>query len=420
METFIYKEGYSYPIALMLNVTDNCNLACRYCFVEQHPHNMTLDTAKKALHYIYNNFDYINNHQDIKQEIYGESTLENSKVNFFGGEPLLCYENIIKPLILYAEKEFNNFFNFGITTNITLLDKEKIDFFKQHNLSGILASIDGAEETQCYNRPCRNGDNSFKLIEKNIPYLLENFPATCFRSTVYAPTVKYLFENYKYAESQGFKQYAMIPNERDNWTEEQKQILYDEIKKICFYRLQQRINGTQIMRCNMLEYSDENFPNLLGITNPQRKDSIFRCGLGTVSCAIGWDGKIYGCQQDVSPNDKNIFYIGDLQNGINPERHSKLLKKYIEEINTEQPNKCLNCLLNNTCYSTSSGWCPSTNISLFNTTHQISDIRCFFHEITFKTSLLEAKILTDLYHNKNNIFAIKEDNNENEKQGQVN
>ena len=31
---FEYKEEYKYPRTIMLNLTDDCNLACKYCFVE--------------------------------------------------------------------------------------------------------------------------------------------------------------------------------------------------------------------------------------------------------------------------------------------------------------------------------------------------------------------------------------------------
>ena len=31
---FEYKEIYKYPTYAMLNLTDNCNLACIYCFVQ--------------------------------------------------------------------------------------------------------------------------------------------------------------------------------------------------------------------------------------------------------------------------------------------------------------------------------------------------------------------------------------------------
>ncbi len=387
---FEYKEEYKHPRSAMLNITDNCNLACRYCFVEQHPHNMSLQTAKDALQYLYNNVQYLKENNLFQDD----DTKENIKynINFFGGEPLLLYKEIIKPLVEYTEKTFPNVFKFGVTTNVTLLDKEKVDFFKEHNF-GILTSIDGAEETQCYNRPCRNGDNSFKLIEKNIPYLLEQFPAVCFRSTGYAPTIHHLFNNYLYAESLGFRNYTIIMNERDEWTSEQKEILKNELRKIQFYRLQQLIKGIPPMNSELFNFNEHIFPNLFADEcNIVKNDNILRCGLGTLSCAIGWDGKIYGCQQDVSLNNKNIFYIGDIYNGIDPEKHANLLSKYIQEIDNPIPEKCLECRLKDTCYGNASNCCPSTNNSLFNNTHQISDIRCFVHQELFKTGLLSNSI----------------------------
>jgi len=85
----------------------------------------------------------------------------------------------------------------------------------------LLLSIDGNKETQDFNRPCKNcNQSSFDLIEKNISYLLKNFPNLCFRSTIYAPTVDHLFENYLYAESLGFKRWEAIEDSRHIWTKE--------------------------------------------------------------------------------------------------------------------------------------------------------------------------------------------------------
>ena len=43
--TFEYNESYSHPYEIALNLTNDCNLACRYCFVEQKPDYMTLEIA---------------------------------------------------------------------------------------------------------------------------------------------------------------------------------------------------------------------------------------------------------------------------------------------------------------------------------------------------------------------------------------
>ena len=202
---FEYKEIYKYPINVCLNLTDSCNLACKYCFVQQKPHFMTLDTAKKAVEWLVKNLK--------KREELGKKN-ERIHITFFGGEPMLLYDEIIVPLVLYIEENYPKKFYFSITTNGTLLNEERIKFFNEHNI-GLLLSIDGAKTTQDFNRPQRNGEGSFDLIEKNIPYILKYKPNTTFRSTLYQPTVKYLFENYKYDEKAGFKNVFFCPNARE-------------------------------------------------------------------------------------------------------------------------------------------------------------------------------------------------------------
>lgn len=140
---FEYKEEYGWLTNICLNVTDACNLACRYCFVEQHPHYMTLDIAKQAVHFILDNLEK-------KNKKFNKN--DRASITFFGGEPTLMWDEIIVPLTNYIkENEFP--INLGMTTNGTLLNKEKISFLKEHNFS-ILLSADGNEYTQNFNRPC--------------------------------------------------------------------------------------------------------------------------------------------------------------------------------------------------------------------------------------------------------------------------
>lgn len=380
-EKFVYTEDYAHPTLVMLNVTDACNLACKYCFVEQHPHYMTLDVAKQAIDWAYNNYCYQKKHK--------HKLIDTVSINFFGGEPLLMYDQIIVPTVLYAEEKYPNSFDFGITTNCTLLSKDKIDFFYEHHF-GVLTSIDGAEITQCYNRPCRNGDNSSKLIENNIPYLLEKFPNLIFRSTGYAPTIQYTFENFLYAESLGFKHYVLCLNERSKWSDTQLQILKEQLNKIFLY---------QILHPNSIKFKfnagmDKYVEIWMAKKQNTIKDNLFRCGLGTKSCAVGWDGKIYGCQQDVSLDKKNIMYIGDLKNGINKKKHSYLLKKYIKDYKKYPHNifSCYNCQLKKYCQEGSVSGCPSTSLAISNNTHQVSKAKCEVNKILFKEALL-AKII---------------------------
>lgn len=393
MEQFIYKKEYKYLTSAMLNVTDDCNLECKYCFVEQHPNYMSLDIAKKSADWLYNN---------LQEKLKLYPNLEKiCHINFFGGEPMLCYSTIIVPLVEYCNLNYPNIFEFGMTTNGTLLNKEKIDFLKKNNFN-LLLSIDGNKDTQNFNRPCRNKKyNSFDLIEKNIPYLLENFPNICFRSTLYPPTIKYLYENYLYAESLGFKNYEIIEDNRSSWSEDDYNILKDEILKIYSHIIYKLVNEELPMNVGRINlYTKLAFELLTNnnLKNNKRNININRCGLATTNGAIGWDGSLYGCQEQVSKKIKNIFYIGNLLNGgIDEHKHNELLSKYYyDQVNIKLNKvKCENCFLKNFCLTNNLS-CPSLTFDLFKTMNNTTDISCYLRQLYTKNSIIFIQILLSL------------------------
>ena len=96
-----------------LHLTDACNLRCRYCYVRQSNHSMTLDTAKAVV--------------DLAAEDPGHHGLI-----FFGGEPLL-QRQLIYDTVAYAQSlHLPGKFHYKITTNGTLLDREFLDFSQKN------------------------------------------------------------------------------------------------------------------------------------------------------------------------------------------------------------------------------------------------------------------------------------------------
>lgn len=380
---FEYKEEYAWLTNICLNVTDACNLACRYCFVEQHPHYMTLDVAKQAVHFILDNLEKKNKKFN---------TNEKASITYFGGEPTLMWNEIIVPLTNYI-RENNYPISLSITTNGTLLNKDRIEFLKDNKIKPLL-SIDGEKETQEYNRPCRNlNQNSFNLVEKNIPLLLEAFPNTTFRATIYAETVEHTFNNYIYAIKKGFKNIFFLPDSRHPWTEEQKLKLKIELDKIydfiefCFE------NNTLPISYELINRSFEHIlKHDIKILNkefkqPKANRSLYRCGLGTGMGSIGYDGKIYGCQEQTSKTKHNIFYIGDLDKGIDKTKHSKLLKAYYipKQSKCENSELCKKCELSNICIDFC---CPSTSYDLFKDFFIDSELHCLLLRWLFENSVL--------------------------------
>lgn len=393
MEEFEYKEEYRYLTDVCLNLTDACNLACKYCFVEQHPHYMTLETAKKAADFLYNNLR-------IKKEKFNYKKNTTATITYFGGEPTLMWDEIIVPLTNYCNEKYPNEFNFTMTTNGTLLNKERIKFLKDNNIF-VLLSIDGAKRTQDYNRPCHDfNKSSFELVANNIVDILEAFPQTTFRSTIYQDTVQYLYENYLFAEFCGFQNWYAMPNCREKWSEKNLQILNEQFNKIYTYRILQFQNNIFPMNAKII---DDSFTRLIEmdiakLTRPNEipntHRNVNRCGLGTSSGSIGYNGWIYGCQEQPSKDEKNIFIIGDIDNGINVEKHITLLKEYHKQQVSycENKNKCINCQLRPICTNFA---CPSTSWDLYHSFVINTEIGCDWLNMLVDLAANTSKILVN-------------------------
>lgn len=388
---FEYNTKYQQFTQAVLNVTNDCNLACTYCFVEQSYVYMPLETGYSIIDICYQN--YLEKGKEQEPLIY-----------FFGGEPLLTYSSLIKPIILYAEDKYPNIFHFGITTNGTCLTRENLQFFKKYNVS-ILLSIDGNADTQNTNRPMKDKTkNSFDFIMPIIPTLLQYFPQTCFRSTVSIEKCENLFSDYLFAEQCGFKNYFCMPDHRHAWPEEKIEILKNELQKIFIYRTNQFLSDVYPMGFNSIDWA---YSTILhhdtqvlwheDLENRLDWCDIDRCGLGTQGVAIGYDGNIYACQEQTTRSSKNdIFYLGNIfEQGIEIERHKNLLMTYYNNAQhheCEDSTLCQNCILYNNCSSKS---CCSTNYDLFNSFFIEPKIRCIWNQALLENAMVQMKILQE-------------------------
>lgn len=390
-----YLEEWLYPTSAILNVTDNCNLQCQYCFTEQHPNYMTLKTAKDIVHYLHNNL--------IKRRENNWPILAKNKseLYFFGGEPLLMYSSVIKPIIEYIDVVYPGDFSYGMTTNMTLLTPEIITFMSDHDFH-LMASLDGIKDVQDYNRPAKNGSSSFDMAYKHIQLFLEKFPNVPYRSTLIPDNVEHLFKNYLWAEMVGFNTISILPNVREIWPKDKLIIMEEQLKQIFLYRLNQYLNGITPMNWGAItyllqdiftyDYDEEFYNSSFNIT------SYERCGLGTSSAiAIGYDGNIYSCQEYSTREEKNIFLIGNIYNGgIDINKHKKLLKtfKNFKIIPHFKEKECATCEFQDLC----DDWvCLAENYDLYHEfkSQQLNSIECLWRKLSFKYILASMKILVE-------------------------
>lgn len=149
---------------LIIELTGACNLRCKYCIYNDYyegnrafnTDNIDFETAKKGMDYVYQ-------HRNP----------EHLSITFYGGEPLVNYD-VMKQCMDYSLENFKDCkLSFSFTTNLTLMTKERAEYFaKIPNLS-ILVSIDGPEEIHNMARVYRNNMPTFEDAFNGLRVLAE-------------------------------------------------------------------------------------------------------------------------------------------------------------------------------------------------------------------------------------------------------
>lgn len=327
---FVYDESLSRPYSAIMSLTNDCTHACPYCFVRFNKNTMEYSTAEQAAKYISAN------------AAHWERT---PTINFFGGEPLMQFHSIIKPLVT----QFPDI-NYAITTNGALLTREVVDFFAEHQIP-VLLSIDGAKHIQDTQRPMLGDQSSFDVVANNIPYAVERLGSNVMaRSTITKLSLPYLTETYDTFSLLGFQRFAFAVNAFEEYTDEDVQSFYTQ-----FHTLSERIMLNLLRR----KY-DMVLANLgsvaASIRNYYYADDVVdnrleRCGLAVTGCGIATDGTIKGCQEK---NSSEVHTIGNVWDGIDAEKHKQLLQSWIDLKYTcpkECPALCKRMCLNDLCPS---------------------------------------------------------------------
>jgi uncharacterized protein len=151
---------------MVLNVTNQCNLACTYCY--EYGEDKIVDTE----HGKQSKFMAEQTAHDSVEFLLKEAG-RVAHLTFFGGETLLNFP-VLKSTIAYARRraaEAGKEIDFSLTTNATLLKPEIIEFLAENHV-GVTISIDGPREMQDRFRVFHNGAGSYDVVAPKIKELL--------------------------------------------------------------------------------------------------------------------------------------------------------------------------------------------------------------------------------------------------------
>lgn len=373
-----------------LNLTQKCNLKCKYCFVVQQPLEMTYQVAKDAADFFAKN---------------AKKTGKTPSITYFGGEPLLKWYDIIVPLTKYIRKTYGEKYSLSMTTNGILLDREKLEFMRNHGVT-FMFSFDGDRETQDKNRPFHNGNGSFDLLIGKVPLILEFNPNAIFRSTVNNNNIYEMAHNYQFAAELGYTNTFMIPNAFADWNEIERFELENQIHKIADIYMDYLRKDREVVFSHFnTALRDIKVINAVARNKEYRnvaKDRAGRgrCGIGATQYAsVGASGTLYSCQElSENPDIGDKFTMGNIYDGVNDELRWKIINMYTpEKIKSSGDYKCEECLYDDICH----GGCLINNYFANGDMNIMPEIMCHFYQTVLKETI---RIVNVMAEEKNEMF----------------
>ena len=166
----IKKETDSKCYHITVNPTLACNFRCWYCYQSHIAQSYMNDSILSAT------LLFIRN-------VLKDDATERIVLSFFGGEPLLYYNRIVRPIIessLSYSEEIGKRIDYYMTTNGYLLSQKVVDDLARQNVTvDFQIPIDGDEDTHNKTKFLTNGKGTYDVIKANIFNAVEKgFPVT--------------------------------------------------------------------------------------------------------------------------------------------------------------------------------------------------------------------------------------------------
>ena len=150
------KKPENYYRQVVVNVSHDCNLRCKYCYASQGSYGrevglMSIEVADQILKFFRNR--------------------NLGKVMFFGGEPLLNTDTILYLCEGFTAQQ-DTAPIFSLITNGTIVNNEILNLLKKYDVK-VTVSLDGPQEIHDKLRPFDDGCGSYDLIKSNFVKLRE-------------------------------------------------------------------------------------------------------------------------------------------------------------------------------------------------------------------------------------------------------
>ncbi|MBV9507316.1 MAG: quinohemoprotein amine dehydrogenase maturation protein [Acidobacteriia bacterium] len=301
---------------LVLNLTNQCNLSCQYCYEfgedkvatpEGKPKFMDFETAKASV-------DFLLEQSPGRRGVH---------LTFFGGETLMNFP-LLQRVVSYATEAAAaraKTIDFSLTTNATLLTPAIIRFLSENRI-GVTVSMDGPPELHDQLRVFANGRGSYDVIAPRVRQLIDAHRTRPIAARVTLTAgVSDVIRIYRHLKQDlGFHEVGFAPvttaanrlyainDQGMNGVFEQFRILADEWLE---FALRGELHGFSNVSDTIAELY-------------QGVNKSHPCGAGLGLIGVGPSGDIAPCHRFV---DSDTHSLGHVSSGIDREKQSDFLSR---------------------------------------------------------------------------------------------
>lgn len=309
-----------FPLTTMvLNVTNQCNLSCTYCYEYgedkivdtengRQPKFMTDETARQSVDFM------------LKEA--GDNRMAH--VTFFGGETLLNFP-VLARTIAYAReraKDAGKDVDFSLTTNATLLKPDIIEFLAENNV-GVTISIDGPKEVQDKFRVFNNGAGSYDLVAPKIKDLLKRHRSRPIGARVTLTSANmdvkriytHLTEEIGFWEV-GFAPVTTSPNRAHAISDDGYDRMLGQFRDLAFEFLEESVANRHHGFSNVKETLEELHKGV---------SKAFPCGAGLGLLGVATDGDVALCHRFAGSDSHKL---GTVRDGIDRDAQRAFLQDH--------------------------------------------------------------------------------------------
>ncbi|MFA8433910.1 MAG: radical SAM protein [Marinifilaceae bacterium] len=299
-------------LGLVIVPTIDCNFDCPYCFERGKRSGIITDQVIGDL------FNFIKRHKSA----------EEMDITWYGGEPLLAFEQIQNILNKLSSEVDIPLKKHTIITNGYLFNDEVIDFFKRYPLDNIQITLDGNEKRHNLLRADKSDvkGSSYNRIIHNIKNILKRLPETELHVRVNI-------------DKTNIGDYYQVYSEIKAFTSSKNLIIYPGIIRL-ENSTNTNVKSPTIPREEVAELHYElGQKGMIDIpTYPSLVLGKTCCATKLNSYIIGPVGEIYRCWNDVSDKSRIVGYINQ-EKMTNP----SLFYKYMEGGSWYNDPTCRKC-----------------------------------------------------------------------------